>query len=710
MSQKVCAKLRIMLRVLLFYVGLMTKRSFVGGSLARRGYRASVVLMALFFSMSAAQTLEQDPQNTQNLEACRTIEQDQLEGELGAFTQQLFFEDVRTLNVPSIVLVHWQDLNLDAIIDQEVAAAAQRVQNEAGGIDKLISAWNPGKAEELAQQVAAYAFTSDRFQGALEDLSAAVATDITSNFEDAATLSTSGALNCMQTFISGAYGDAVADIFGTEIATQTVDMEASDMSGGGVGMNLRGRTVGGVSAIIAGYIARAVIQRVSVQVTRRITGNIVGRVLGRAGTSVAGAASTVVPIVGWAVGLGLITWDVIDGSRRGALPQIERALSDERTKARIRDEVSSIVVEDLPSLVDEIAADIAFEVFNDWQTFVENYDTLLTLAVRNAQFATFLEATNKADLYKLAGFTAPLSQRQVMLAVSDGRLRQALTLPDSAITMIEDGQSLDMVLAWADVAEGEIDRVVDLDLYNCLQPNDLTDRQLVTLLGTETGIARSLLAQSADDIAALLTHVPAAMLNGVVRAVRVEALALLAWYATRLEPNALDSLLFIWTENPNMVDRYDPRVTRTLITTSRDQRSAINMVVEPAGVFQAGQDLIAFLQGRVSWQLVLLKYPNIQWLLAVVALVLLGIIMTVFRPVWRVLRLALKPIVWLVSMAWRGLMGLFSLGGAGKRPVKQVPTANKVADDATPTTDSVTDSTPDPAIDPAIDGATSGDD
>ena len=533
-----------------------------------------------------AQTLEPDPQNAQNLEACRSIEQGQLEGELGAFTQQLFFEDVRTLNVPSIVLIHWQDLNIDAVINQEVAVAVQRVQDEAGGLDKLISAWNPGKAEELAQQVAAYAFTSARFQGALEDLSAAVATDITSNFEDAATLSTSGALRCMQTFISGAYGDAVADIFGTEIATQTVDMEASDMPGG-VGMNIRGRTVGGVSAIIAGYIARTVIRRVTVQITRRITGRVARRVLGRATTSVAGAASTVVPVVGWVVGLGLITWDVIDGSQRGALPQIEQALSDERTTARIREEVATIVVEDLPALVDEISADIATEVFADWQTFVDNYDTLLTLAARNAQFATFLEATNEADLYKLAGFTAPLTQRQVMLAVNDGRLRRALTLPDSAITMIEDGQSLDTVLAWADVAEGDIDRLVALNLHNRLQPADLSSPQLMALLATDTATARSLIAQTPADLQTLLSYLSVRQLNQVGRALQPEDLALLAWYATRLEPNAFSNLLLIWTESPQTVERYEPRLTRTLITSSRDQSRAIDLVVEPAGVFRA---------------------------------------------------------------------------------------------------------------------------
>lgn len=701
-----CATLRVMLQVLVWYVGLLTKRLFVRGSLDRCWYKINILLIVLFLNMSAAQTLEQNPQNqdSQNLEACRTIEQAQLEGELGAFTQQLFFEDVRTLNVPSIVLLHWQDLNIDAVIDQEVAAAAQRVQDEAGGIDKLISAWNPGKAEELAQQVATYAFTSERFQGALEDLSAAVATDITTNFEDAATLSTSGALICMQTFISGAYGDAVADIFGTEIATQTVAMDASDISGSGAGTNIRMRTVGGVSAIIAGYLARTVIRRVTVQVTRRITGNVIGRVLGRAGTSVAGAASTAVPVVGWAVGLGLITWDVIEGSRRGALPQIEQALSDDRTTARIRGEVAAIVVEDLPALVDEISADIAAEVFDDWQTFVENYDTLLTLAARNAQFAAFLEVTDDEDLYKLAGFTAPLTRRQVMLAVNDGRLRRALELPDSTITMIEDGQTLDTVLAWADATEGDIERVVNLDLHNRLQPDDLTNTQLATLLSAETGIARSLAAQTPADLDALLTHVPAVSLTRVVQAVPVEDLTLLAWYATRLEPNALDSLLFTWTENPNTVNRYDPRVTRTLITTSRDQSRAINMVVEPAGVFRAGQDLTAFLQGRISWQLVLLKYPNIQWVLAFVGLVLMGIIMTVFRPVWRVLRFALTPILWLLSMARRGLMALFSLGGnAGKRPAEQAPKSDTTVDD-----DAI--STTEPATEPATDRAAPGDD
>ena len=85
-------------------------------------------------------------------------------------------------------------------------------------------------------------------------------------------------------------------------------------------------------------------------------------------------------------------------------------------------------------------------------------------------------------------------------------------------------------------------------------------------------------------------------------------------------------------------------------------------------------------------------------MLAVVALVLLGIIMTVFRPVWRVLRFALKPILWLMSMAWRGMAALFSLGSkdsAGERPNKQERTPHKVADDEAA---------------PAKEGATPGDD
>jgi hypothetical protein len=80
----------------------------------------------------------------------------------------------------------------------------------------------------------------------------------------------------------------------------------------------------------------------------------------------------------------------------------------------------------------------------------------------------------------------------------------------------------------------------------------------------------------------------------------------------------------------------------------------------------------------------------------------LGIIMTIFRPVWRVLRFALKPILWLVSMAWRGLMALFSLGGSvggsvggseGKRPARQDAEPDKtVADEAIPATDSASPS------------------
>jgi hypothetical protein len=595
--------------------------------------------------------LAQTVASSEVIDQCRTIDPADLETEMQQFTQQFFFEDIRTLNVPRIILTHWNALEVNIVIENEVASARERVQQDAGGLDKLMSAWRPGKAEELAEQVATYAFTSERFQEVLYDLSVAVAADITSGFEEVASSSSSAALTCMQTYIGGSYGQVVASIFGDEIIDQSVDTNLADISAAGTGTGFRGRAAAGLGAVVAGYIARAVIQKVSVQITQRITGNIVGRILGRAGTSAAGAASAAVPVVGWVVGIGLLTWDVIDGSQRGALPQIERALTSDQTQERIRSEIATVIVEDLPALSDEIASDIANEITSEWSRFLEDYDTLLVLARRNRQFATFLDATNEDDLFKLARIVAPMSQRAAVAALNNGVLEAALELPDSAMAIIESGQSLEMTLDWAAAADRHLERVISLEVFNYLAPDDLNASNFNILMNASNSSVRKLVGLGADDLKIVLDKVPAANLEELTQVTNAEQLSTFVWYADRLEQPATDLLTYTWTNEPETIDRFSPRPTRTAIVNAANQRANIRIVARPITPMTRVQDISAFLSGQVSMQTLALKYPNVQWMLIAVGIILLVILLSLLKPVLLMLRTILRPLGWLIGRA-----------------------------------------------------------
>ena len=608
-----------------------------------------LLLAALALGQSESQLL-----HTDTIEACRDIDQDALETSMHSFTQRIFYDQVRTgVNIPRLLLSEWQALELDRIIDEEVARARERLQQDTSGMERFWSAWSAADAEALGQRMAVYAFTSERFQHGLEALSVAVATAITQEFEDAATDTAAASVSCLQTYIGSAYGDAVARMFSAEIINQTLTMGLADISLNQLGSGVRTRTASGVGTIVAGYIARAVLQRVTAQVAQRITNNVVGRVLGSAGASAMGAASTVVPVVGWVVGLGLIVWDMVDSVQHGALPQISQALSDERTKQRIRDEVSSVIVEDLPDLAATIASNITDEVYREWQEFLLRYDIVVLLAQENSDFEALLADIDIQDLYRLVYFVEPMSAAQLETSLANGNLERVLELPDSAVAIIQAGYDLDVALAWLEVTRDDFERMLAVNLYTHLSPETLSRGQLRTLLRLEDASIGRLLALPHADLQALLEHVPSETLQRSSYDLPSETLSLLAWYAPRLERSSVQELYNQWRQHPQHIERFSAHSTRQAIVASDNSVQAIRYVSAPRTPWAFVNDIGGLALGQVPWATVNLKYADMQYMfyavMVIMAAAVLSVLLPVLRFAWRGVVLLFWPVRWLVA-------------------------------------------------------------
>ncbi len=287
-----------------------------------------LLLMIYGVAANAQQAANSDAPST--LEGCLTLDETALRSDLNRVTQGFFNDELNAVDLPRMVEAKWLELGMPNLLEAEVDRAVNSIRGETVGFRRLTSTLFTAQATELAEQIANRAFSSEAFRSRLETLANEVAADFTGSFTSIAARSASSATECVQSYLGGAYGDAVAGTFEQEIRAQLQTTGADALTGNIQSEGVVGVRSGvGVATIAGSYVARAVVKRLSAQLSRRIAGNITARILGRAGSSV-------IPVVGWVVGGGLIAWDVVNGFVRGPFPAIRRQLAGEKTQTQIQ--------------------------------------------------------------------------------------------------------------------------------------------------------------------------------------------------------------------------------------------------------------------------------------------------------------------------------------------------------------------------------------
>ena len=541
------------------------------------------------------------------LEGCLNLNEKDLRSELRTLTRQFFGAELGAVDLPRMVENKWLELGLPNLLESEVNRVIDEVKNETGNWQRLTSYLLPAQATALAEQIAGRAFTSEVLQKRLATLSSEVATDFTDSFTAVAARSASAATECVQSYLGDAYGSAVAEAFAQELHTQietnskdalTADLEPT--TGAGVSSGF------GVATIAGSYFARAVVKRLSVQLSRRVAGNLAARILGRAGSSV-------IPVVGWAVGGGLVVWDVANGVVNGPFPAIRRQLAGEETQRQIQTEIVTSLRENTPTVSTELSAGIANEVFTQWQSFTQNFRLVLGLARRNADFRQDLSKVPEIDLYKLAEVVQTVPERAVLEATRKGELRRVVELPDTALEILQTHPSITTVLAWADLAGTRLDDVVKTEVYRYKAPKDFSQRTLTHLLNTGDVVTIAEVSALPKEDMDTLLKLPTANLNALTNEFNSGQLETVAWYAGALNQEPFNALVTRLIERPSRLEKFAPETVRNAVVNSREPLTAVTFLGgEPAaGVdyFTAlNHDLSLVFTGKVSSTLFPAKY------------------------------------------------------------------------------------------------------
>lgn len=414
---------------------------------------------------------------------CSEIDQENLRGEIETVAADALTAESARIDIDRIVMRQWVAVGMDNAIDAEVERAVQEVYEEEGYWSRLWSGWSADRAEEFATRIAASAFGSETFQAKIEELSTAIANEIAQDIEANFARAASAAFLCMKAYVGDQYSGTLFTTFEQTVSAEVdqVDIEGNADNVDVTVLDVHSRALGGVGIIVVTEISRRIAIRLSEKMAQRIAGKIVGRVLGRAG-------STLIPVAGWVIGLGLIVWDLWEGGN-GALPQIQDALQSEEVKAKIRQEVSDAVKGGLPEEVSIVALEIAVSLVEEWNAFCDTNRSVCTLADTNVTFRDILDYTPLDQVGKLVAlvnvFVNNLGRAQLESAIANGQFEQLLTLPESSYGLLAESQSTEVVLAWAALAGDRLDRVMALGIPTQKSPTDFDETLLSAVVNVD---------------------------------------------------------------------------------------------------------------------------------------------------------------------------------------------------------------------------------
>lgn len=571
-------------------------------------------LLALFCALFATGAAGAVKPANYTFQECNTLDERALRDELNAIAQRTLRAD--SLDLPALVDAQWRRLDMNSVLAAEVAAASAAVREREAYLSRLWSSWSADKATELAEEVAGRAFASDGFTAAITELSAAIAVDVAGALQTASARSASSALGCLQTFIGGRYSTSLVDVFDAELQAQLDDAELGgtleqDFSVPG----MHSTALAGVGVIIGAQIARQLARRLAA----RITGRIVTRVAGR-------AAATLVPVVGWIAGAGMIAWDLWAGAD-GALPQIEQALTAPEVETEIKQEIVAAVGPELERELPQVARQVADNLYSAWRDFKRDYADVLALARRNPAFKTILDDTDTDSVYRLARLVAVgnevLGGARFGEIIDDGRLRRLLALPDGVDEVLVETRSVDATLVWGELAGDRLGDIARLQIHRQRGADRLDAATLGGIIALDSAdVVQTLLRRPDDEVRALL-KIPPERLKPLLRRYDDGSLGWLAGYAETLPSGARKRLVARLQKQPAALDRLKSRALQRSLADGADVDETLDFLLADGGVTRLVGDVGGLAGGSVSLALFWQKYGsarNVAIVLGVLAL------------------------------------------------------------------------------------------
>ena len=442
----------------------------------------TIYCLVLCIALSSLPVYAQTDAGDYTVGDCSQIDREALRSEIQQAARNVLETESGGIDVPALVQRQWNLLDMDAVIDREVARAVGVVAADEGYLSRLWSGWSADKAQEFATRIANDAFGAPSFHAKIEELAAAIATEIAQEIDADFARAASAAFLCMKAYIGSRYSETLFSAFAEKMSVEVDQADVGVDVTVDVGvLDVHGKTVGGLGLIIVSEIARRITQRLSTQIAERIAGKIAQRILGRVGAEF-------IPVAGWVIGLGLIVWDLWEGGQ-GALPQIQDALTSEAVKEKIRGEITDSIKRGLPDETALASLEIAVTLLEEWDGFCSRYVAVCELASENPTFQAILTDTPLDQLDKLALLVETVindaGRAELNAAIESGHFEIALGLPTESYVILRSTHSLAALLDWARLAGDQLDRVVATGIYRGRAPADFTPALLNMLLAID---------------------------------------------------------------------------------------------------------------------------------------------------------------------------------------------------------------------------------
>jgi hypothetical protein len=514
----------------------------------RLGLAGLVLLVMTAAWLPAHSVRAQTPQpDLYTFGECSRADAATIEAEMAALTRAGLQEGRTGIALETVVAQNWGELEADAAFDAAVDRAIARIQAEESYWARLWSGWSADAAETMAHQVAAYAFADPALTATLNALADAIAQDLVSELQAYAAQSASSALLCLQSYVGERYASALFTAFQQQIQQEfTAELDLSEAAAVQIApLDLHMKGLTGIGVLVATEITRRLGVVLAEKIATRLAGRIVVRVLGRLGSSA-------IPYIGWAVGVGLVVWDLWEGSQ-GALPAIREAMQAEAVKQDVRGEITLAVGEALDAEIAGLSGMIALDLVSRWQGFCTEHGAVCDLAATNPNFRTLLNDSRLTDLARVTSlvdfYLQTFDAATLDGALADGRFVRLLLMPQAADAILTWSASPEVTLAWVDLAGSplvgdplsdddlsgdQLTHVVSSELYRVIDPLALDQLSLAALLaiGDNTLIHKLVLLAHAD--LSTLLHLPTADLQTLAATATVAELTWLAHYLAEL--------------------------------------------------------------------------------------------------------------------------------------------------------------------------------
>ncbi len=586
-------------------------------------------------------------QGRRDLVACSVVNEVNLLDDLNTITQTVFSDALTRIDMAAVVSRQWQLQNMDGTLHAAVDEAVETVQDNTDLWTTFLSGWSTDKARQLTLAVANAAFADPDFRTAMNQLSSAVAADISARISEFSAESVSAGLYCLQTFIKANYSQALLASFDEQVQLATSD---NTLNAEGLAPSLldvigqHSTALGGVGVIIAAQITKRIVTNIATRFSQRVAGRIAGRVLGRIG-------STVIPLAGWIIGAGLIAYDIYD-SLNGALPQIQESLKSPEIATAIRGEITAAIEPELTLELPTVAREIANDLYSQWLNVKRDIRVILEMAAKSDAFADILQQTQTREeltrLVAVVGAALPsLGQDGVIRAAQEGVLARATALAGDPSPIIAATGSLESAVAWGDTAGALLDQVVATELYRNLSPTEVDRSLLEGLLALRDQAAMERLTLLPVEQLRTLLTISTANLAALVKSLTPEQLGWLAETLVRLDQPQRNALIARLVSQPQMLALIQESDLLNALGADADFDAAIAFLAGPRDALGLFNDATTMLSGGASLRLFALKYGWGVTALTGLAFILLALVM---------LRLIYSLMAWLFAPL-TGLMG-----------------------------------------------------